>query len=258
MLLAVGCLALRVPAERAVPALTGRVVDQAGMLGADAMRVENAIHGLEQATGGQMAILTVPTLGNDALESFSMRVAEAWKIGRRGQDNGALLVLVRDSHKIRLEIGYGWEGSINDARAGDIIRSLGPFFRADRFGDGCIHAVGQVQRLVTGKPPTGMPAPPAGAATPGVQGDDDIQIGGVRIDPIWIFVAFIVFFVLIGTLSNRRRGTTYDGRRTYRYGKGWSSGGGGISWSGGGFSSGGSSFSGGGGSFGGGGASGSW
>lgn len=235
-----GFPAMQAVAELAVPLLTGRIVDQAGMLGGDVARVEMAIHGLEQATGGQMAILTMPTLGNDALESFSMRVAEKWKIGRKGQDNGALLLLVRDSHKIRLEIGYGWEGSINDARAGDIIRGMGPFFRAGHFGDGCVYAVGQVQGFVTGKPAAGMPVRPV------TQNDHSEKAGELRVDPVIIFAILFGLIIFISSLRSNRH--TYGGRS----GGGWYSSGGGFS------SGGGSGFSGGGGSFGGGGASGSW
>ena len=243
-------IAFHAVAELAVPALTGRVMDQAGMLGGDAARVESAIRGLEQATGGQMAVLTVPTLGNDALEPFSLRVAETWKIGRKRQDNGALLLIVRDSHGLRLEIGYGWEGVVNDARAGDIIRGMGPFFRAGRFSDGCVYAVGHVQEFVAGSLPAGMPTPPAGASPRGPQDDDYVHVGGMRIHPLVIFIAWIIFLIVIASLCGRGRGRTYGGSG---YG-GWS--GGGFSGGGGGFSGGG--FSGGGGSFGGGGASGSW
>ncbi|MFZ4396370.1 MAG: TPM domain-containing protein [Kiritimatiellia bacterium] len=230
----------RAAVARSVPQLTGRIVDQAGLLGGDAARVETAIRGLEQATGGQMAILTVPTLGNDALEPFSMRVAEAWKIGAKGKDNGALLVIVNDSHDIRLEIGYGWEGTINDARAGDIIRGLKPFFRANRFGDGCIYAVGQVQGFVTGKPPVEMPVAPR------TQRDGKLVVGGREINPNIIFFLFFVIIIII-RLCSRGRGSTYSSHGT-------------NGWFGGGFSSGGGGggFSGGGGSFGGGGASGRW
>jgi hypothetical protein len=143
---------------RVVPALTGRVVDQAGFLGNDdEARVESAILELERATGGQMAILTVPTLGGDKLKSFSMRVEESWKIGHKGQDNGALLVLVRDSHEIQLLIGRGWEGAVSDVRAGDIVRDVVTFFRAGHFSDGLVNAVRQVQKYVTmnGEPRTG-------------------------------------------------------------------------------------------------------
>jgi uncharacterized protein len=232
-------------AELAVPALTGRVVDQAGILGGDAVRVEAAIQGLERTTGGQMAVLTVTTLGGDALEPFSMRVAQAWKIGRKGKDNGALLVIVRDSRGLRLDIGYGWEGSVNDARAGDIIRGMGPFFRAGRYGDGCVYAVRQVEGFVSGKPPVGLPAAPAAAAPPRARSDGYLHVGGMRIHPLLLFFLWFVFIIVIGSVFGKNRGRTYGGRS---YG----------GWSGGSSSGGGGGFSGGGGSFGGGGASGSW
>ncbi len=230
------CLAMCALGELAVPAMTGRVVDQAGLLGGDAARVENAIRGLEQATAGQMAVLTVPSLRGDALESFSMRVAEAWKIGRKGQDNGALLVVVRDSRGIRLEIGYGWEGSINDARAGDVIRGMGPFFRSGRFADGCLYAVQQVQGFVTGKPVAGRVVAPSGPHL------------ATSATPAWL-IQVVVIFLFLGIIFLRvMAGSAYTtiGRGSRSYG-GWSGGG-----------SSGSGFSGGGGSFGGGGASGSW
>ena len=232
--------ALRTVAELAVPSLTGRVVDQAGLLGNDAARVESAIRELEQATGGQMAILTVPTLKNDALESFSLRVAEAWKIGRKGQDNGALLVVVRDSHGIRFEIGYGWEGSINDARAGDIIRGMGPYFRGGRFGDGCVFAVRRVEGFVTGKPVADIPPPPQRR-----QGNNDGPQGDASVQGVACVICIFIFLIVMVANSYRNRGRTYGS-------------GGFFGGSGGGFSSGGGGFSGGGGSFGGGGASGSW
>jgi len=187
-----------------------------------------------------MAVLTVPSLRGDALESFSMRVAEAWKIGRKGQDTGALLVVVRDSHAIRLEIGYGWEGSINDARAGDIIRGMGSFFRSGRFADGCLFAVQQVQGFVTGNPTADVA--PAEVAPPAPRQTKDsvtITIGVI----FWFIIYLLIFSILRRVFGSAR--TTI--------GRAGSSGGG---WSGGGSSGGG--FSGGGGSFGGGGASGSW
>ena len=127
---------------------------------------------------------------------------------------------------------------------------MGPFFRAGRFGDGCVYAVGQVQGFVTGKPPVGIPAPPMGAVPSHVEGGAYIQIAGFRI-PVMVLVVIIIVLIIIaktlGFLQGFSRGRTYGGR---------SSGG----WSGGGFSGGGGGggFSGGGGSFGGGGASGSW
>jgi uncharacterized protein len=254
--LALACM--KAGAMPAVPPLSGRVVDRAGMLtGDDAVRVERAILDLEQATGGQMAVLTLPTLDGDSLERFSVQVAETWKIGNKGRDDGAILLLVRDSHEMRLEIGRGWEGPVNDARAGDIIRGMTPYFRAGRFGDGTVFAVQRVHAFVTGKTPTGMPA-----ASP--QNDRYNRI-------IVLVFCLLLIVIVIGTMSNRNRGKTYRGRRTsdsYWGNGGFSGGGGGFSGGGGGgfsggggggFSGGGGGgFSGGGGGFSGGGASGRW
>ena len=216
-------------AELSVPTLTGRVVDRAGMLDdAGETHIEQAIQELERITGGQMAVLTVRTLGDDALELFSMRVAEAWKIGRRGQDDGALLVVVRDDRLMRLEVGLGWEGQINDARAGDIIRGMAPFFRAGSFADGVTYAVEQVQTFVSGQAPVDPVQPPP-------------------MDPRVPGTAFLIILLIIIVLNVLQA----------RYGRrGYVVGGGGYSARGGGFGGGG--FSGGGGGFGGGGASGSW
>ncbi|MEI3003005.1 MAG: TPM domain-containing protein [Victivallales bacterium] len=78
-----------------------------------------------------------------------------------------MLIIVPSKRQMRLEIGYGWEGSINDARAGDIIRGLKPFFRAERYADGAVYAVGQVQKLITGTAPENVPEPPAAVSAKG-------------------------------------------------------------------------------------------
>ena len=229
LVLAAGAVALD------VPPLTGRVVDRAGLLTAvDAGRVEQAIRALEQRTGGQMAVLILPSLQGDALEPFSIRVAEAWKIGRKAKDDGAILIVSRDDRKIRLEIGYGWEGSINDARAGDIIRDMGPFFRGARYADGIVYAVAKVRQFVTGEAGV-LPTPPQGSPH---------RSDSVEVPLIVIIVAIVIILLLVLVMGRFGRGMTFS--------SGGSSGG----WGGGG--GGGGGFSGGGGSFGGGGASGSW
>jgi uncharacterized protein len=244
-MLALACL--KAGAMPAVPPLSGRVVDRAGMLtGDDAVRVEQAILDLEGATGGQMAVLTLPTLDGDSLERFSVQVAETWKIGNKGRDDGAILLLVRDNRDIRLEIGRGWEGPVNDARAGDIIRGMTPYFRAGRFGDGTVFAVQRVHAFVTGKTPTGVPALPL---------EDDDRPNRI----IVLTFCLALFVIVIAVLSTRQRGRTHGSRRSG--GSYWGGGGfgGGFRGGGGGFSGGrGGGFRGGGGGFSGGGASGRW
>ena len=164
-LLLFGLLIGLAAAEPKVPQLTGRVVDQAKIFGASgAEKIDAAIRALETATGGgQMAVLTVDTLDGTPIEEFGIRVMDQWKIGRKGKDDGAILIIALRDRAMRLEIGYGWEGDINDARAGDIIRGLAPFFRENRYTAGVLFAVGEVQRFVTGKAPENQPKAPARA-----------------------------------------------------------------------------------------------
>lgn len=214
-----------------VPALTGRVVDKGGVFGAEgAARVEAAIRRLETATGGgQMAVLTVPSLDGGSIEEYGIKVMDAWKIGRKDKDDGAILIISVKDRKTRLEVGYGWEGQVNDARAGDVLRGMAPFFRENRYADGAVYAVGEMQRFITGKAPEGAPEPPR-AAPP----EEENGWSGVGL------LILILFFLFVF----RGGGFVFIG------------GGGGRGGRGGGFGGGG--FSGGGGRGGGGGASGGW
>ncbi len=222
--------------ELKVPRHSGWVVDEAKLFSAsEEQRMVTALQGLKASpSGAQMAVLTVPSLKGDSLELFSMRVVEAWKLGRKDVDNGLLLLISRDDRKIRIEVGYGLEGKLNDARCGDIIRDMGPFFRERRFADGAMFAIGEIQLRLTGRRPSGAPAPISRSRSK-------------RNDSPGLFLLFFVlFFVLPAVLRWR-----YGFGHTIFIGGGGFRGGGGGGFSGGGFS-------GGGGSFGGGGASGSW
>ncbi|OGV55225.1 MAG: hypothetical protein A2017_09365 [Lentisphaerae bacterium GWF2_44_16] len=234
LLIGIGLLA-----ELKVPELTGRVVDKAGLLSPDGRnRVNGAIILLENATGGQVTVLAIPSLDGGALEDFSMKVAEKWKIGKKGKDNGAILLIVKNDRKIRLELGYGWEGPINDAKVGDIIREMGKFFKKGEYDDGVVFAVNKIQQFVTGIKVDGIPSSGKSAK------NEKAPVPHVVI----IFI-IIVVMVLISQIFGGRR--TYRNRRSGGGGFFWGSGGGGGSFGGG-------SFSGGGGGFGGGGASGGW
>ena len=145
-------------AKLKLPELTGRVVDNARIFTAEqSAQIDSAIIQLEKATGGQMAVLTVKSLNGMPIEWYSIKLAEKWKIGHKGKDNGAILIIALNDRSMRLEIGYGWEGAVNDARAGDIIRELVPYFRANKYGEGTAQAVMRVQEFVTGKPVEGLP-----------------------------------------------------------------------------------------------------
>src|SRR3954468_10377311 len=102
-------------AARDVPFLSGRVDDTAGMLSADSrQRIEAKLAALEKETGAQVAVLTIDSLNGDPLEDYSHRVAQTWKLGQQGKDNGVLLFIVKNDRKMRIEVGYGLEGQLTD------------------------------------------------------------------------------------------------------------------------------------------------
>ena len=135
-----------------VPPLSGRVVDLAGMLSDPArVRVEADLAQLEQETGAQVAILTVPSLEGEVLEDYSLSVAEQWQLGRRQFDDGALLLIARDDRRMRLEVGYGLEGTIPDAYAKRIVDDvMRPRFRNGDFDGGVTLAVDTISGLIRG------------------------------------------------------------------------------------------------------------
>lgn len=241
------CWAAPAAAERPVPPLTGPVVDEARLLDADAvLRLEalsRRARGAEGGGGVQLQYLIVRSLEGEALESYAMRVAEAWRLGTKGKDNGVLVLVAIDDRKVRIEVGGGIEGGLTDAQAGRIIRNtIAPAFRQQRHGDG-LFAAGKEILAALGALPGGQALPPA------VRPSSWKLLGGI--------LPFLLFFgvpVLIFAL----RGLDRSPRRRGRWGGGPFIGGG---WGGGGGFGGGSSgggWSGGGGGFSGGGASGSW
>ncbi len=123
---------------RDVPYLTSRVNDTAGMLPAEVReRVEAKLAELEKSTGAQIAVLTIASLEGEPLEEYSLKVAETWKLGRKGVDDGALLLVARDDRKMRIEVGYGLEPKLTDIACkrilDDVVR---PAFRDGDFGRG--------------------------------------------------------------------------------------------------------------------------
>ncbi len=153
-----------------------RIVDQAEVFGEDGTaKLAAAIRHLEAQTGGEMMVLTVPTIGMTSIEEFGLETASKWKIGKAGVDNGALLVLAINDHRSRLEIGYGWEGPVNDARAGDLLREIVPELRAEKYAEAAIKVVHGIEFYVTGVRPDsvtvdlGQQAAPKAAYVPQVR-----------------------------------------------------------------------------------------
>ena len=156
---AVACIST-VAGPLSVPKLTGRVVDQAKLLSSgDAARLDQALTAFAQATRGQMAVLIVRTLGDDSLEGFSIRVADEWQLGDKERDDGLILLIAVEERRSRLEVGQGFEGQIPDARAGDLLREMAPYFREGRYADGMLHVVDGATRQITGKPLSGITVP---------------------------------------------------------------------------------------------------
>jgi len=255
-----------------VPALTGRVIDQTGTLSsAERANLDDRLAALEQRKGSQIVVLIVATVRPESIEQYAIRVAEAWKLGRKGVDDGVLLLVAKDDREVRIEVGYGLEGAIPDATANRVIDEyLLPQFRSGDFAGGIGAAVDRLIALVDGEP---LPEPPAETAAgrpdllplifmlavvvgsvfrkilgqlPGalatsavVSGATWLLIGALGITLLMALAGFIIGL----SAGGRRGGWVSRGRGGFGGGFGGRSGGG---------------FSGGGGGFGGGGASGRW
>lgn len=143
-----------------VPPLQHRVTDLTQTLTADQQQqLESKLAAFEQHKGTQIAVLIMPSTQPEAIEQFSIRVAEQWKLGRKNQDDGLLLLVATQDRRMRIEVGYGLEGAIPDVIAKRIINDvMVPFFRqGDLFG-GIDRALDQIMRLIDAE---GLPAPSA-------------------------------------------------------------------------------------------------
>ena len=266
-----------------VPALERRVTDLTGTLSADArQRLEGRLASFEAEKGSQVAVLLVPTTQPEDIAQYSIRVVDAWKLGRKGVDDGALLIVAVDDRAMRLEVGYGLEGVLPDAVAKRIVSDvITPYFRQGDYEGGLLAGVERITSVVEGEP---LPEPERGWRQDVGLGQSLLPVllvfavlgggilrallgrlggatatGGLAAGLVWLLVhvlgialfAGVVAFVvaLLGGLP--RRGWTSGGRGGRG---GWGSWGGGF----GGGGLGGGGFGGLGGGFGGGGASGRW
>jgi uncharacterized protein len=224
--------------------------DYAGAVSADvAARLDQKLKAFDDQTSSQIVVAVFPELPSPSMEDFTVRTAQAWRVGRTKLSNGAVLFVFVKDRKMRIETGYGLEGALPDATANRILdERVTPPFRSGDYAGGLEAGIDAIMAATRGEY-TASPAPVARR-----------QSGGFGSSFfLWLFILFIV----IAMSRGGRRGRTY-GRRGYYGGGPWWWGGGGFG--GGGFSGGGGfgggggggGFSGGGGSFGGGGASGSW
>ena len=136
-----------------VPPLTGRVNDTAHVLRPGSVHLlEQTLQNLEQHESTQIVVLTIPSLEGESLEQYCLKVAETWKIGQKGSDNGAVLLVAVKDHKIRIEVGYGLEGRLTDLVSGRIIReTMVPAFRQGNYDQGVIDGVGAMIAAVKGE-----------------------------------------------------------------------------------------------------------
>uniref|UniRef100_UPI0035BBF313 TPM domain-containing protein n=1 Tax=Brucella thiophenivorans TaxID=571255 RepID=UPI0035BBF313 len=259
-LVAVSAQGTAAPAQ----ALTGRVVDAAGIIDQAArQQLTQKLADFEAKSSDQVVVVTVPSLNGEDIESYSNRLFRAWALGQKQEDNGILLVVAPNDRKVRIEVGYGLEGTMTDALSSVIVNgTIIPAFRTGDYSGGVVQGVDGILSVLSGDAAELEARAKRNAETSA--GSDDID---------WVFVVFITFWALIffggfgmailtpifgqkiGPGKYRWLGMVID--MNSRGG----SGGGGFSGRGGGWSSGssgGGGFSGGGGSSGGGGASGSW
>src|SRR6516164_484687 len=185
------CWASGAAADVPVPPLVGRVVDQTGTLSAaDIAALTQKLKDLEARKGSQVAVLMVPTTQPETIEQYSLRVTEAWKIGRRKIDDGALLVVAKNDRKLRIEVGYGLEGGLTDVTARRIIDEvIAPKFRAGDFAGGISDGVARIVAVINGE---SLPAP----APEATHQEDNDWIS--FLNPLNPFVIFGIYF--IGTI----------------------------------------------------------
>jgi uncharacterized protein len=288
MLLLALALPLAALELRAVPQLESRVTDQTGTLTAGQQaELEQKLRAFEQSKGTQIALLIVPTTRPEAIEQYSIRVAEAWKLGREKPDDGALLLVALQDRELRIEVGDGLEGVMPDSIARRIVDdTIKPLFQQGDFFGGVSAGLQQIMSVVEGEP---LPPPDrqwrrpvdklsellpflffgvliGGAVLRAIFGRTlgALATGGLAGGAVWLLSQLLGIAILAGVLaaafslfagiaSNVR-----NGRGAGRGGGfgGWGGGGFGGGFGGGGFGSGG--FRGGGGGFSGGGASGRW
>ena len=283
-LLALLCLATFAWADVAMPQLTGRVVDRTSTLSAEQIAALDAtLKAFEDRKGSQIAVLIVPTTSPETIEQFAIRLADAWKIGRKTIDDGAILVIAKDDRSLRIEVGYGLEGVLTDVTAKRIIDEIiVPKFRTGDFAGGIVDGADRMLKVIDGEP---LPAPkPERTDAYGDIGSSlpvlvfgvlivggflrrilgrlfgALATGGIAALGMYVIAGVVSLAGLAGlvafvvTLISDAFASPVAGGRGGGYGGGFPTGGG---WSGGSGSSGGG-FSGGGGGFGGGGASGKW
>lgn len=239
------------------PELTGRVVDQADILDATASaKLEKLSADLEAKSTDQLVVVTLKSLQGTSIEDYGYQLGRKWQIGQKDKNNGVLLIVAPNDRKVRIEVGYGLEGTLTDAISSFIVQqAILPRFRSGDFAGGITRGAEDIVNVLTGDAEEYKERARAANAAP------SMSTGELLVLIFWIVVAILIIINVMADIRRRQgavpRGSVRRTRDWTDYNPiiigGGSSGG---SWGGGGFDGGG--FSGGGGSFGGGGSSGSW
>ena len=238
-------------ADPEFPALSGRVVDAAGLLSAEQVRQMTIdLEALEEKSTDQLVVVTLPSLQGYEIEEFGYKLGRHWGIGQEGKDNGVLLIIAPNEREVRIEVGRGLEPLLTDALTKIIIENgILPRFRSGDFPGGIRAGVRDIIAVLTGD----AEELKVRARQDPDQTDD--MISGIIL-VVWLIIFGIVVWSIVQSArqNNTRSAKGKSGKKRDSGGWTWGSGGS----SGGGWSSGGGGFSGGGGGFGGGGSSGSW
>jgi uncharacterized protein len=229
-------------AAASFPALTGRVVDAANILSpVTTADLERKLADLEQKSGIQLVVATVPSLGGEEIEPYANAIFRFWKLGEARQNNGALLLIAPKERRMRIEVGYGLEGTLTDAISSLIIaNAIAPRFKAGDFNGGVTRGVDDIITTLTTDSAEWKPKPH----------DMRVEHDATLLDAIAPFLIFLFIMFVLSRVSRRGGGNFIF---LPMGGRGFGRGGGGFAGGGGG-----GGFTGGGGSSGGGGASGGW
>ncbi|MEP2773286.1 MAG: TPM domain-containing protein [Fulvivirga sp.] len=183
-------------AQLQVPYLSGRVVDEAGVLSEGTIQqLETSLKAHEDSTSNQIVVLTISSLEDEILEEYSLKVAETWAIGQKGIDNGVLLLIAIEDRKMRVEVGYGLEGDLTDALANRIIRNeIAPNFRQGDYDQGITEGVNAIINAISGS------YDPEYVET--YEEDEIALFGGVGGIPWYVsLLAGGVFLLVVGTFT---------------------------------------------------------
>jgi uncharacterized protein len=177
---------LTASADVAVPPLQARVTDLTGTLSAERIaELDRQLAAFEAKKGAQIAVLMVPTVQPETVEQYAVRAFEQWKLGRKGVDDGVLLVIAKDDRKLRIEVGYGLEGALTDATSKRIISDdIVPRFQQGDFAAGVVAGVSRIMSVVDGE---ALP-PPAAVPRSGS--------GNFPFNPEWLIAGFVLFSVI--------------------------------------------------------------